>query len=111
LISRNLAKENPEQEVLLAADILRSGKNVLAIVATPQRDGNRAGQSQSSPGLIRMAVPPPAWQRSLFNGLAQVIVQSTGEPGEIKLIAKSAGLTDGTLQITSQKATLRPAVR
>jgi hypothetical protein len=26
---------------------------------------------------------PPDWQRSLFNGLAQVLVQSTKQPGEI----------------------------
>ncbi len=35
----------------------------------------------------------PTWRRRLFNGLAQVIVQSTGQPGEITLSAQSSGLT------------------
>lgn len=52
----------------------------------------------------------PDWQRSLFSGLAQVIVQSTRAPGEIKLTASSEGLTPVTLTIPSQPTTPRPAV-
>ena len=40
-----------------------------------------------------------ARRRSLFNGLAQVIVQSTGEPGEIALTAEAAGLAGASLTI------------
>lgn len=40
-----------------------------------------------------------AWQRSLFNGKCQVIVQSTGEPGIIKFEAKAAGLWAGSTDI------------
>jgi beta-galactosidase len=50
------------------------------------------------------------WQRSLFSGLAQIIVQSTKEPGEIKLTARADGLTPVTLAIPSQPTTPRPAV-
>ena len=52
----------------------------------------------------------PDWQRSLFSGLAQIIVQSTKEPGEIKLVARAGGLTPFTLAIPSQPAALRPAI-
>jgi beta-galactosidase len=52
----------------------------------------------------------PDWQRSLFNGLAQIIVQSTMDPGEIKLTARADGLTPITLVIPSQPAPPRPAV-
>ncbi len=52
----------------------------------------------------------PEWQRSLFNGLAQIIVQATKEPGEIKLTARADGLTPVTLTIPAQPATPRPAV-
>jgi beta-galactosidase len=41
------------------------------------------------------------WRRSLFNGLAQVIVQSTGQPGEITLTAKSSGLTEASVSISA----------
>jgi beta-galactosidase len=52
---------------------------------------------------------PPA-RRSLFNGLAQVIVQSTREPGEIRLTAKSDGLAPAESTVTARPATLRAAV-
>jgi beta-galactosidase len=39
------------------------------------------------------------WQRSLFNGKCQVIVQSTGGAGIIKFEAKAAGLSTGSTDI------------
>jgi beta-galactosidase len=39
------------------------------------------------------------WKRSVFNGLAQVIVQSGGEPGEIRLTATSQDLAGDTVVI------------
>jgi beta-galactosidase len=38
----------------------------------------------------------PQWSRSLFNGLAQIIVQSTRDADEFKLTASSDGLTPAT---------------
>lgn len=46
-------------------------------------------------------------QRSLFNGLAQVIVQSTNVPGSITLTATSSGLPTTNITIT-EAATLPP---
>ncbi len=50
------------------------------------------------------------WQRHLFNGLAQVIVQSAKNPGQIQLAARSDGLEPATLEISAQPSTTRPAV-
>jgi len=52
------------------------------------------------------------WQRHLFNGLAQVIVQSVrGEPGDIVLTASSTGLPPAQLHINSlEPQTLPPIV-
>ncbi|WP_227625063.1 beta-galactosidase GalA [Fimbriimonas ginsengisoli] len=50
------------------------------------------------------------WRRVLFNGLAQVIVQSTGGPGEIVLTAKSGGLKPATLRIKAAPTPRRPFV-
>jgi beta-galactosidase len=44
----------------------------------------------------------------LFNGLAEVIVQSTQEAGEIKLIATSPGLQSATTTIETTPAASRP---
>ena len=45
--------------------------------------------------------PAPVWRRSLFNGLAQVIVQSTGQTGEITLTANASGLTAAGLTLSA----------
>jgi len=54
--------------------------------------------------------PDKAEQRSLFNGLAQVIVQTTTQPGEITLIAEAEGLISAELSLTSQATDQRPCV-
>lgn len=41
------------------------------------------------------------WQRNLFNGKCQVIIQSTNEPGTIKFEAKAVGLTTGSTDIVT----------
>jgi beta-galactosidase len=81
------------REINLASSALQAGKNVVAVVAT-QPPGKESG-----PGLVRMTMPPAPWKRSLFGGLAQVIVQSTGQPGEITLTATSPGLSPATLKL------------
>jgi beta-galactosidase len=54
-------------------------------------------------------------KRSLFNGLAQVIVQSTKRPGEIHIEAVKEGwdgpeLTPAKVVITTRRVELRPSV-
>jgi beta-galactosidase len=54
-------------------------------------------------------------RRSLFNGLAQVIVQATKEPGEIQIEAYKDGwdgadLTPASITIKTKQVELRPAV-
>ena len=54
-------------------------------------------------------------KRSLFNGLAQVIVQATKEPGEIQIEAYKDGwegpnLTPATITIKTKQAEPRPSV-
>jgi beta-galactosidase len=53
---------------------------------------------------------PAKWSRSVFNGLAQIIVQSTKNAGEIKLVATTDGLPTATATIQTQPCTPRPAV-
>ena len=110
-VAENVSRENTTQEIALAADKLRPGKNVIAIVATPPQGGRgNRGSNLGNPGLVRVTTPPGDWQRNLFSGLAQIIVQSTGQPGEIKLTAKSQGVADGVLKIQAQPAVVRPVV-
>jgi beta-galactosidase len=54
--------------------------------------------------------PDKSEKRKLFNGLAQVIVQSRKEAGPIKLTATSPGLQPVTATIVSTAVKLRPSV-
>ena len=49
-------------------------------------------------------------RRSLFNGLAQAILQSTKTAGTIQATAQSIGLTPANLTITTKQVQLRPSV-
>ncbi len=57
--------------------------------------------------LATMSLP---WARSLFNGVAQVIVQSTKDAGEIKLTATGDGLEPATASVQTKARTPHPAL-
>jgi beta-galactosidase len=54
------------------------------------------------PATIAIVQPAPPVYRSTFNGLAQVIVQSTGAPGDIALEATGAGVSRARLVVTAK---------
>jgi beta-galactosidase len=113
LLVQNPSGGDTGREIILPADGLRAGKNVIAVVATPQGGRRNHGGdhvSQGNPGLIKVTLPEGEWQHSLFSGLAQIIIQSTGQPGEITLTAKAAGLSDGVLKLSAEPAAMRSAI-
>jgi beta-galactosidase len=89
--------------------ILHPGENVIA-VPTANYGPEGSGLSRGVSLRLQQAPAPLSWSRSAFNGLAQVIVQTTREPGSIKLVAKSDGLTAGSLVISAQPAPAKPSV-
>jgi beta-galactosidase len=87
---------------------LHAGDNVIAVGVK-----NDAGEGGLNPDVnVEIVGQPTAvpWSRSLFNGLAQVIVQSTKAAGEIKLTARADGLQPVTATITTQAGAARPSV-
>ncbi len=88
--------------------IVHAGDNVVAVGVN-----NGVGSGGLNPNvtvkIIGHAGVPP-WSRSLFNGLAQVIVQSTRDVGEIKLTATADGLTPATAAVQTQPCVPRPSV-
>jgi beta-galactosidase len=75
-------------------------------------DGALIGVGNGDPNCQESDKEP---KRSLFNGLAQVIVQATKQAGEIRIEAAKEGwdgpvLTPAKLSITTKKAELRPSV-
>jgi beta-galactosidase len=88
--------------------LLHPGENTIAVALKTY--GPTGGPAK---GVALRFVEPPApvrWSRSVFNGLAQIIVQSTKQVGAIKLTASAAGLTPAVTSVETTPATLRPAL-
>lgn len=96
------------QPSFVIKDFLHVGDNVIAVGV---RNGYASGglAPNVTLDLIRHPTPVP-WSRSLFNGLAQIIVRSTRAAGEIKLTAHAAGLASATFVLRTERAPVRPLV-
>jgi beta-galactosidase len=75
-------------------------------------DGKLLGVGNGDPNCPESDIQP---RRSLFNGLAQVVVQSSKRPGEIHIEVVKEGwdgpeLTPAKVVITTRRAELRPSV-
>jgi beta-galactosidase len=112
ILAQKVRRAGKGHEFNLDSGLLRPGTNVIVIVATPVVNGrgNRGGSDENSPGEIRLITSAGDWKRSVFNGLAQVIVQSAAQAGELTLTATSPGLAPAVVKIQTQPVSLRPAV-
>jgi beta-galactosidase len=88
---------------------LHAGDNVIAVGVK-----NESGTGGLNPNVNVEIIHPPvasvAWSRSLFNGFAQVIVQSTQTAGEMQLTATAEGLKPATATVTAQACAPRPSM-
>lgn len=109
-IAQNIKRDAPGQKYTLDNAILRPGKNIYAVVGTQLAKKYQWEELNTDPGIIQVIVPMPTWKRSVFNGLAQVIVQSAQQSGEVTLKASSPGLSSNVLRLQAQPAALRPAI-
>ena len=87
---------------------LHPGENTIAVGVASW--GGAGGISKGVKLKFEGVAPPADWQHSVFNGLAQIIVQSTKQPGQIELTAQADGLEPETLQLTAQPSPLCPVV-
>lgn len=98
-------QEHPSFEV---GQYLRPGDNTITVGV--QHGGSWAGLN---PDVYLEIIPedtPVRWSRSLFNGLAQVIVQSGKRPGTLSLTASAEGLRPATVSLETQATDPRPVV-
>jgi len=109
LIAANIKRNAPNQSFRIDHSILKPGKNVYAVVGQRFRKTYQWDEPNTDPGLIQVIDPAGQWTRSLFNGLAQVLVQSSKQPGELKLTATSPGLKQAVIKIKTREAVLKPA--
>ncbi len=87
---------------------LHAGDNTIA-VAVKNNEG--PGGLSSGVSLLVQETPVPVhWKRSVFNGLAQIIVQSSKKPGELELAASSPSLDSAVLAIPARACKPTPSV-
>ena len=109
-LASNILKSDKGNTFILDAALLHPGENSIAITATPLLKNQPWDVVNMNPGLFQIVTPAATYKRKLFSGLAQVIVQSTGDAGEIIITANANGLKQGTLKIQSTATALRPAI-
>lgn len=81
-----------------------AGNEITFVVSGPGKIIGAGNGDPASHEPDQFLQPGDTWRRTLFNGLAQVIVQSSGQPGEITLTAKASGLTEAKLSLTAAPA-------
>jgi beta-galactosidase len=108
-VNGQLVGETHDWDAKPAFDItkfLHAGDNVIAVLCN--NGGELGGLNPNVTVDIALKPKPVQWSRSLFNGLAQIIVCSTREAGEFKLTAAAAGLAPATTAVHTQPCTPRP---
>ena len=98
-IADKLLANKKENAFILDRSVLKAGKNTIAILATPILKVQSWDNINTDPGAIQVLKPAVGWKRKLFSGLAQVIVQSTGDKGEVSLKASSVGLKPAKIKL------------
>jgi beta-galactosidase len=110
LISSNIIPRVTNQVFIIDHKYLKPGNNVYAITGQKFRKRYQWDEPNTEPGVVQVYNPVKQWKRKVFNGLAQVIIQSCKQPGELILTAQSTGLVQATIKITTGNVALRPAV-
>lgn len=101
IIAADVKRDAPGQSYRLDHSILKPGKNVYAVVGQRFKKKRLYDEPNTDPGMVQVIDPAGQWKRNTFNGLAQVIVQSDKQSGELILKASSNGLQQGTIKIQS----------
>ncbi|HLP03673.1 MAG TPA: beta-galactosidase GalA [Opitutaceae bacterium] len=92
-LARDLDTATAGPALTLTAAQLANGANRVRVLVTPFPDWQRRRLPQLTRlGTLRVTTPAPQAQRSLFNGLAQVIVQAPATAGTLRLTAEADGL-------------------
>jgi len=101
LVGKDLKRNDPNQVFVLDRNLLHKGKNTIVFEGKPLVKKTEWEEINTNPGTIKIYNPAPQWKRETFNGLAQIIVKTTKQAGEITLTATSAGMIQATLKLNS----------
>lgn len=110
LIASNIKRDEKNQSFLIDHKIIKPCKNEFAVTGQRFRKKHQWDEPNTDPGLLQIVFPAEQWKRKFFNGMAQVIVQSTKKPGEILLTATGDSLKKTTIKIQSKLSNYRSAI-
>jgi beta-galactosidase len=110
LLGKDINLDDPNQVFVLQHAVLKKGTNSIVFVGKPLRKKQMWDNLNTDPGVVGVKQPAAGWKRLAFNGLAQIIVQSTQQGGTIKLKATSGSLKPAEILIQTKAVALRPAV-
>ena len=108
LVIKDVKAGDPAPKCKLDHSYLKPGKNIIVFTGPPLKMINQWDVVNTDPGSIQITNPAGTWKRKLFSGLAQVIVQSSKQAGEITLNATSPGLKAATVKLSSIPCILKP---
>lgn len=111
LMGDNLDNSSRDFVFLLTDEVIRPGENIVTIVAEPFVKIRPWDTVNTNPGAVQVIQPHAQWQRKTFNGLAQVIIQTTGGQGDIILTASSPQLNPARYIIKKENVQRRPFVK
>lgn len=98
-VGTRVSRDDPGQSFRLDRQLIKPGRNIYAITGTRFRKRHQWDVPNTDPGSLQIVSPAPQWKRKVFNGLAQILVQSTLQPGLLTLSASSPGLKPDTVKI------------
>ena len=107
IIGKGLKRNDPNQVFIIDSKSLHKGKNSVVFVGKPFVKKTEYEELNTDPGTIKVYNSAPQWKRKAFNGLAQIIVKTLKNKGEISLTANSSGLATAILKINSTNANSR----
>lgn len=102
-LGRDLDTTATGPALALTAAQLEPGAHRVRMVVTPFADNQRRRLPQLTRlGTLRVTTPAPQPARSLFNGLAQVVVQAPATAGTLRLTAEADGLSAAATTVSAQ---------
>ena len=96
MILKDIPKNGDGLLINLPKSSLQKGSNIIAVITISLIERRRA---VGDPGSIQILTKAQDWNRKVFSGLAQIIVQSTDKTGEVTLKANSPGLSQAVLKL------------
>ena len=103
-LARDLDTSAHGAALALETSQLTVGLNRVQMIVTPVIERRNHIPELTRLGSLQIRTPAPTWQRHVFNGYAQIIVQAGKTPGAINLTARSEKLQPATITITGDSA-------